>query len=341
VYNAEHSGADHESTGVGEAMTRRRALTGIKPTGTVHLGNYLGAIKPAIGLTDAFDAYYFIANYHALTSVQDPQKLRQHTLEVAAAWLACGLNPQRSVIFRQTDVPEVTELAWILSCVGGLGMLERSHSVKDARAKGMELNIGTFTYPVLMAADILAYGSNVVPVGKDQKQHVEITRDLALAFNHRFGDTLTIPEARIRDQVATIPGLDGQKMSKSYDNIIPLFAPAKRLRKLIMKIKTDSLPVEASKIPENCNVFQLYRHFSSASESEALAARYRAGNLGYGEAKQELFEAIEAELSGPRVAYETLLLRPDHLEEILVEGGKRARSAAAETLESVRFVTGL
>ena len=322
-------------------MARRRSLTGIKPTGFVHLGNYLGAIKPAIALTRDFDAYYFIANYHALTTIHDAEKLRQHTLEVAAAWLALGLDPEKSVVFRQTDVPEVTELSWILSCVGGVGLLERSHSVKDARAKGMELNIGTFTYPVLMAADILAYGSHVVPVGKDQKQHVEITRDLAQAFNHRFGDTLPLPQALIRDEVATILGLDGQKMSKSYDNIIPLFAPAKRLRKLIMKIKTDSLPVEASKDPEKCNVFQLYRHFATPAQIDELAARYRAGNMGYGHAKQALFEAVDAELAGPRARYTSLLEQPRKIEEILVEGGKRARSAAAETLNSVRCVTGL
>ena len=322
-------------------MSRGRALTGIKPTGTVHLGNYLGAIKPAIALTAEYDAYYFIANYHALTSVQEPARMRQSTLEVAAAWLACGLDPERALVFRQSDVPEVTELAWILGCVGGVGMLERSHSVKDARAKGMEINIGTFSYPVLMAADILAYQSNIVPVGKDQKQHLEITRDLAQAFNHRFGDTLTLPDALIRDDVATVVGLDGQKMSKSYDNIIPLFAPAKRLRKLLMKMKTDSLPVEASKNPESCNVFQLYRQFATADQVDALAARYRAGGLGYGTAKQALFEAVDAELEGPRAVYESLLSDPAQIEKTLVEGGKRARTVASETLNLVRSVTGL
>lgn len=322
-------------------MSRGRALTGIKPTGTVHLGNYLGAIKPAIALTAEYDAYYFIANYHALTTIHDPELMRQYTLEVAAAWLACGLDPARAVVFRQTDVPEVTELAWILSCVGGVGMLERSHSVKDARAKGMEINIGTFSYPVLMAADILAYQSNIVPVGKDQKQHLEITRDLAQAFNHRFEEALTLPTALIREDVATVVGLDGQKMSKSYDNIIPLFAPAKRLRKLIMKMKTDSLPVDAAKDPENCNVFQLYKQFATPEQIEDLDQRYRAGGLGYGTAKQALFEAVDAELQGPRAAYNSLLSDPLQIEKILEEGGKRARAIAAQTLNSVRTVTGL
>ena len=322
-------------------MSRGRALTGIKPTGTVHLGNYLGAIKPAIALTAEYDAYYFIANYHALTTIHDPELMRQYTLEVAAAWLACGLDPARAVVLRQTDVPEVTELAWILSCVGGVGMLERSHSVKDARAKGMEINIGTFSYPVLMAADILAYQSNIVPVGKDQKQHLEITRDLAQAFNHRFGEALTLPTALIREDVATVVGLDGQKMSKSYDNIIPLFAPAKRLRKLIMKMKTDSLPVDASKDPENCNVFQLYKQFATPEQIEDLDQRYRAGGLGYGTAKQALFEAVDAELQGPRAIYNSLLSDPSQIEKILEEGGKRARDVAAQTLNSVRTVTGL
>jgi len=305
------------------------------------LGNYLGAIKPAIALTAEYDAYYFIANYHALTTIHDPELMRQYTLEVAAAWLACGLDPARAVVFRQTDVPEVTELAWILSCVGGVGMLERSHSVKDARAKGMEINIGTFSYPVLMAADILAYQSNIVPVGKDQKQHLEITRDLAQAFNHRFEEALTLPTALIREDVATVVGLDGQKMSKSYDNIIPLFAPAKRLRKLIMKMKTDSLPVDAAKDPENCNVFQLYKQFATPEQIEDLDQRYRAGGLGYGTAKQALFEAVDAELQGPRAAYNSLLSDPLQIEKILEEGGKRARAIAAQTLNSVRTVTGL
>jgi tryptophanyl-tRNA synthetase len=306
-----------------------------------HLGNYLGMIRPALAMTASHEAYYFIADYHALTTMRDRALVERYTLQLCAAWLALGLDPARTVLFRQSDLPEVCELTWFLTCVTPLGLLKRAHAFKDAEAKGGEVNAGTFMYPVLMAADILAYDSDVVPVGKDQKQHVEMARDMAIAFNHWFGETLRVPQPVIRPEVATIPGLDGRKMSKSYDNTIPLFMDSKPLRKLVMSIKTDSTPLEEPKDPETCRVFELYRLLATPAQTEALAARYRAGGLGYGHAKQELFQVMEEVFAGPRERYHALLAAPSTTRDILAGGAERARKVAESTLSRVREATGI
>ena len=317
-----------------------RALTGIKPTAVPHIGNFLGSIEPALRLQDTHDAYYFIADYHALTTMHDPERMRLHTREVAATWLALGLDPSRTTVWVQSDVPEVTELAWLLACVTGLGLLERAHAYKAARDKGVEVGVGTFFYPVLMAADILAYDADVVPVGRDQKQHVEMARDMATFLNVRFGEVLRLPSALIRDEVAVVPGLDGQKMSKSYDNTIPLFEEPKVLRKKVMSIVTDSRGVDEPKDPEACNVFALYKHFASPDEQADLAARYRAGGLGYGHAKQALFEVMERRLAEPRVRYREILSDPATLDGILGAGAERARGVAEGVLTRCREAVG-
>ena len=323
------------------ATSTPRSLTGIKPTGMPHLGNYLGMIRPALEMTSSHQAFYFIADYHALTTLRSRADIERYTHEVTAAWLALGLDPEQTILFKQSDVPEVCELSWFLGCVTSLGMLKRAHAFKDAESKGTDINGGTFFYPVLMAADILAYDSDVVPVGKDQKQHVEMARDMAIAFNHYFGDVLRIPRPVIRPDVATIPGTDGRKMSKSYDNTIPLFLPTKKLRKAVMRIKTDSTPLEEPKNPESCSVFELYRLFATPEQAEDLAGRYRAGGMGYGHAKQELFEVMEAHFAGPRERFQHYLAHPETINDILADGGKRAKSVAAATLSRVRSATGL
>ncbi|MEC8253848.1 MAG: tryptophan--tRNA ligase [SAR324 cluster bacterium] len=323
-------------------MSRLRALTGIKPSGTPHLGNYLGALRPALQLQQTHDTFYFIADYHALTTVREPAQLKEHTYDLVAVFAALGMDFDQHTFFRQSDIPEVTEFSWILSCITAKGLLERAHAFKDAQSKQQEVNLGLFCYPVLQAADILLYDSNFVPVGKDQKQHLEMTRDIALRFNHLYGeDVLVVPEPLIGEEVATIPGLDGQKMSKSYNNVIPLFAPAKQVRKSIMRIQTDSLGVEDSKDPDQCNIFQLYRHFTTAEEQATLAERYRAGGMGYGEAKQQLFEAVERELGEAREAYLQLREQPETLEGILEKGRDKARRVALEVRKRVRSSVGL
>lgn len=318
-----------------------RALTGIKPTATPHIGNLLGMIEPALRLQDTHDAYYFIADYHALTTLHDREKMRQYSREVAATWLALGLDPARTVLFAQSDVPEVAELAWLLACVTGVGALERAHAYKAAQEAGKDINVGTFFYPVLMAADILAYDSDHVPVGKDQKQHVEMARDMALAFNHRFGEVFVVPEPLIRDEVATIPGLDGRKMSKSYGNAVEVWLPSKQLRKKLMGIVTDSKGVDDVKDPDTCNVFSLYKLFATPDQVAALAARYRAPGLGYGHAKQELFEVMDAQLAPARERYEALLAEPDRLDAVLADGAHRARRLALSVLGRARDACGL
>ena len=323
-------------------MSRLRALTGIKPSGTPHLGNYLGALRPALQLQQTHDTFYFIADYHALTTVREPAQLKEHTYDLVAVFAALGMDFDQHTFFRQSDIPEVTEFSWILSCITAKGLLERAHAFKDAQSKQQEVNLGLFCYPVLQAADILLYDSNFVPVGKDQKQHLEMTRDIALRFNHLYGeDVLVVPEPLIGEEVATIPGLDGQKMSKSYNNVIPLFAPAKQVRKSIMRIQTDSLGVEDSKDPDQCNIFQLYRHFTTVEEQAALAGRYRAGGMGYGEAKQQLFEAVEQELGEAREAYFQLREQPKTLEGILEKGRDKGRRVALEVRKRVRSSVGL
>jgi tryptophanyl-tRNA synthetase len=320
---------------------RRRSLSGIKPTGTPHLGNYLGFLKPALALQDTRDMFYFIADYHALTTVRDPEELRDQTYELVGVFAALGMDFDRHTFFRQSDVPEVTELTWLLSCVTPLGLLQRAHAFKDAEAKAEELNDGVFQYPVLMAADILIYDSHEVPVGKDQKQHLEMTRDIAQRFNHLFGETFVVPDPRIEEDVATIPGVDGRKMSKSYGNEIPLFSTEAQLRKAVMRIVTDSKTVEDVKDPDTCNVFQIFRHFAPPDAQAHWAQRYRAGGMGYGEIKQATFEAINREISPYRERYFALRKDPVRLDEILRQGGRKARQAARIVLGRARGRVGL
>ncbi len=318
--------------------SRKRSLSGIKSTGTPHLGNYLGMIRPAIALQEEHDAFYFVADYHALTTEQDPSAMRRSTYEVTAYFLAFGLDPSRAAFFRQSDVPEVTELSWMLSTVTAMGLLDRAHAWKAAKDRGDEgkVNHGVFAYPVLMAADILIYDSHVVPVGKDQIQHLEMTRDMAQRFNHIFGETFQIPEALVDEHVMTIPGIDGRKMSKSYNNAIEALLRPKKLRKRIMQIVTDSTPLEDPKDPETCNVFALYRHFSTAEEQAALAGRYRAGNFGYGHAKQELYEKVNVHMEPYRARYEEIREDIDYLEDVLQDGASRARAIAQEVTGRAR-----
>ncbi len=321
--------------------TGMRILSGIQPSGKLHLGNYFGMMKPALELQEKGDAFLFIANYHALTTVTDAARLRTATWDVALDFLACGLDPDRTVFFRQSDVPEVTELSWLLSVVTPMGLLERCHSYKDKVARGIASNHGLFAYPVLMAADILAVQSNLVPVGRDQKQHVEVTRDLAIKFNNQYGPVFTIPEPSIRDEVAVVPGLDGEKMSKSYDNHIELFGDEKEARSRVMRIVTDSTPLESPKNPDACRVFALYKLFATPEELQAMADRYRAGGFGYGEAKKALWVKIQETLAPFRHRREELARQPDFVESILRQGAARARAEARRTLAAARRAMGL
>ncbi|MDD5706339.1 MAG: tryptophan--tRNA ligase [Kiritimatiellae bacterium] len=318
-----------------------RILSGIQPSGKLHLGNYFGMMKPAIELQTRGEAFLFIANYHALTTVSDPARLRTDTWDVALDFLACGLDPERTVFFRQSDVPEITELTWLLSIVTPMGLLERCHSYKDKLAKGIPASAALFNYPVLMAADILACQSHLVPVGRDQKQHVEVTRDIAIKFNNQFGEVFTVPEPSIQESVAVVPGLDGQKMSKSYGNTIELFGDPKETRARIMRIVTDSTPLEAPKNPDTCNVFALYKLFATGDEAEALAARYRAGNFGYGTAKKALAEAFETAFAPLRRKRAELAAQPERVEAILQAGAARARAEARRTLDAARRAVGI
>jgi tryptophanyl-tRNA synthetase len=318
-----------------------RILSGVQPTGKLHLGNYFGAIKPQLELQAEHECFYFIANYHALTSVTDPKVLKEYTFEVALTYLALGLDPQRSVFFRQTDVPEVTELAWILSCQIPVGLLERAHSYKDKVDKGLIPNHGLFAYPVLQAADILIFRSNAVPVGQDQKQHIEMTQDMQGKLNHLYGEVLVRPEPMIREEVAVVPGTDGQKMSKSYDNHIELFGNAKQAKKRIMGIKTDSTPVEDPKDPDKCNVMTLLKLLASPEEVADWQQRYRAGGMGYGEAKKRLHELFVETFAEARERYDQLKNNPDEVEAVLTDGGRRARAVAQQTMADVRKAVGL
>ncbi|MDD5520719.1 MAG: tryptophan--tRNA ligase [Kiritimatiellae bacterium] len=318
-----------------------RILSGIQPSGKLHLGNYFGMMKPALDLQKEGEAFLFIANYHALTSVSDADFLRKSTMDVALDFLACGLDPAKTVFFRQSDVPEVTELTWLLSVVTPMGLLERCHSYKDKIARGMSPNHGLFAYPVLMAADILAYQSNVVPVGRDQKQHVEVTRDIAIKFNNEFGPVFTIPEPSIRDSVAVVPGVDGQKMSKSYNNHLEIFGNEKETRARIMRIVTDSKPLEAPKDPETCNVFALYRLFASDSQRKEMEDRYRNGGYGYGDAKKAVFEIMWSYFEVFRKKRKELQNNMDYVEDILRSGGEKAGAEAAKTLNAARRAMGI
>ena len=307
-----------------------------------HIGNYLGMIRPAIDLQEEYEAFYFVADYHALTSTHDRSLMRASTYDATAVFLAFGLDPERSVFWRQSDVPEVCELTWILACMTSMGLLERAHAWKAARERGEAgaINAGVFTYPVLMAADILMYDSDVVPVGKDQVQHIEMTRDMAQRFNHVFGETFKIPAASVRQEVQTIVGTDGQKMSKSHGNTIPVFLPSRKLRKKLMAITTDSKGLDDPKDPDSCNVMALYRLFADADQVAEMEARYRAGGFGYGHAKQALFEVMEAHLGPYRDRFLDLRADEDHLEDILQAGAARAREVGLPVLERVRQTAG-
>jgi tryptophanyl-tRNA synthetase len=319
-----------------------RILTGLQPSGKLHIGNYFGAMEPAIRLQSQGDAYYFIANYHAMTSLHDGPALRANTHELAIDFLACGLDPAKAVFFRQSDVPEVNELAWILSTVCPMSLLEKCHSYKDKVAKGIASNHALFAYPVLMAADILLYDSNLVPVGKDQKQHLEVTRDLAVKINEALGDAvLTIPDVLIKEESAIVPGLDGQKMSKSYNNTIPLFGEEKPLRKTFMKIVSDSTAVEDPKPTENSTILALYKLFASETEYQAMVESFQAGGLGYGHYKQQLWEAYWNYFAPMRQRREEILADPDYVNEVLRQGAEKARATASNVLDRIRKATGL
>jgi tryptophanyl-tRNA synthetase len=319
-----------------------RILSGIQPSGRLHLGNYFGMMKPAIDLQEEGETYLFIANYHALTSFRDAEALRQGTRDVALDFLACGLDPDKTVFFRQSDVPEVTELTWLLSMVTPMGLLERCHSFKDKTAHGIPATHALFSYPVLMAADILAYQSTLVPVGQDQKQHVEVTRDIAIKFNNLCGQEIfTIPESSIRSSVAVVPGIDGQKMSKSYDNTIELFAEPKAARKQMMRIVTDSKGLEDEKDPDTCNVFALYRLFASEEAQAEMAQRYRGGGYGYGDAKKALHEAFLEVFEPFREKRAALEKDVAYVDGVLDAGAKKARALAIKTLGNARTALGL
>lgn len=298
-------------------------------------------MRPALELQKEGQAFLFIANYHALTTVDSPAALRANTFDVALDFLACGLDPNRTVFFRQSDVPEVTELTWLLSIVTPMGLLERCHSYKDKVAKGISPTHALFSYPVLMAADILAYQSNTVPVGQDQKQHVEVTRDIAIKFNNQFGDTFTIPEPSIRDTVAIVPGIDGRKMSKSYDNHIEMFGSEKETRARIMRIVTDSTPLENPKDPDNCTVHSLYRLLVEPEAAEVMAQHYRAGGYGYGQAKKTLADAVVEYFGAFRRKRDELRQDPGYVESILSKGAEIARAEARKTLDKARKAVGI
>ncbi len=322
----------------------KRSLSGIKSTGIPHLGNYLGMIRPAIDLQEDYESFYFVAEYHALTTETDAEAMRKSTHMITAYFLAFGLDPERAAFFRQSAVPEVTELAWMLGCVTNMGMLERAHAYKAAKDKGIEneINHGVFAYPLLMAADILIYDSDVVPVGADQIQHVEMTRDMAQRFNHTYGgDYLKLPEVKVREHVATVPGIDGQKMSKSYGNIIEPLTTEKKLRKQCMKIITDSTPMEEPKDPEGDNVFALYRLFASKEELAEMEANYRGGNYGYGHAKQALFEKMNEYFTPYRERYRELIEDPDYLDDVLEAGARRVRPVVEDVMARCREAVGV
>jgi len=338
------------------APKRKRILSGVQPSGKLHLGNYFGAIKQHVELQDQGDSFYFIADYHALTSIRDTARtagdgvkkaaapadlLRQYTFDVALDYLALGLDPAKATFFRQSDVPEVCELTWILETVTNMGLLEKAVSFKDKTEKGIEPSVGLFTYPALMASDIIIYRSHVVPVGQDQVQHLEMTRDMADRFNRAFGvKVFPLPEARLTP-TSKVPGIDGQKMSKSYGNTIDIFAEGKPLKKVVMGITTDSLGVEDKKDPEKCNVFALYSLFATPEERDALAERYRAGGMGYAVAKELLLAKIESHFAGARERRKELAARPSDVEDVLRAGAKRARAEAQETMALVREAVGM
>ncbi|MFM7026958.1 MAG: tryptophan--tRNA ligase [Limnohabitans sp.] len=329
---------------------RTRVLTGITTTGTPHLGNYVGAIRPAVQASQASgsDCFYFLADYHALIKCDDPARIQRSTLEIAASWIAAGLDPDKVTFYRQSDIPEIPELTWFLTCVTGKGLLNRAHAYKAAMDKNQEagkdtdtdVTAGLFMYPVLMGADILMFKAHKVPVGRDQIQHIEMARDMASSFNHLYGEHFVLPEAVIEESVALLPGLDGRKMSKSYDNTIPLFAPATLLRKLIMGIVTDSKAPGEAKDTEGSALFQIYQAFASAEETAALASAYAQG-IAWGDAKQMLFERIDREVAPMREKYEALMANPSELDRILLAGAEKARQLATPFIRELRHAVGL
>ncbi|MBW8808680.1 MAG: tryptophan--tRNA ligase, partial [Lysobacter sp.] len=332
-------------------MTQTRVLTGITTSGTPHLGNYVGAIRPAVAasLTPDVESFYFLADLHALIKVTQPERVQRSTLEIAAAWLACGLDPAKVWFYRQSEIVEIPELSWFLTCVAGKGILNRAHAYKAAvdknRAEGEDddaaINAGLFMYPVLMSADILVFNAHKVPVGRDQVQHIEMARDFAQRFNHLYGEHFVLPEALIEESVATLPGLDGRKMSKSYDNTIPLFAPREQLKKLIYSIVTDSRAPGEPKDTEGSALFQIYQAFASVEETDAMRRAFADG-IAWGEAKQALFERIDAEIAPLREKYETLIAQPHKIEAILIDGARRVRERYAHsTMKRLRAAVGL
>jgi tryptophanyl-tRNA synthetase len=318
-----------------------RILTGIQPSGAFHLGNYFGAMRPLIDMQERGQVFAILVDLHALTSLRDAEMLRDFTRRAAIDFLACGLDPSRSVFFRQSDVMEHAELMWILSTVTPMGLLERCHAYKDKVARGLSANHALFAYPVLMAADILLYDADVVPVGKDQKQHLEVARDIVVKMNEAYGEVLKLPNPEIAEEVATVPGLDGQKMSKSYGNTIELFMDEKPLRKRVMSIVTDSTPLEAPKDPDASSILALYKLVASPAEVADMRARFLAGGVGYGDFKKELFSAIWDYFAAARERREQLLHDPGQVDEILRDGAVRAREIAGVTMERVRRAVGL
>jgi tryptophanyl-tRNA synthetase len=328
-----------------------RVLTGIKPTGSPHVGNLLGAIRPALRLADeGLEAMYFIADYHALITIHDAKELAQLTHEVAATWLAMGLDPERVVFYRQSDIPEIFELTWVLACFTSKGWMNKAHAYKaivaEKEAAGEPdvdagINMGIYSYPVLMAADILAFDIDLVPVGKDQVQHIEIARDIAQRINHVCkSEVLRLPKAKIDETTAIVPGIDGRKMSKSYDNTIPLFAPAKKLKKIVNQIVTDSTPPESPKDPDASTIFQIYRAIATPDETRALAERFRAG-IGWGDAKAALVDRLEREIGDARARYDALMAEPEKIDALLAAGAAKARVTARATLDRVRHAIGI
>jgi tryptophanyl-tRNA synthetase len=318
-----------------------RILSGIQPSGVLHIGNYFGMMQPGIALQAEGEAFYFIADYHALTSLRDPKALRENSRRVALDFLACGIDPEYAALFRQSDVPQVTELAWILATVSPMGLLERAHSYKDKVARGMTASAGLFNYPVLMAADILIYDSDIVPVGKDQKQHIEITRDLAVKMNEIYGEIFKLPEPRISTATEVVPGIDGQKMSKSYGNNIDIFGNETETRKRVMSIVTDSTPVEAPKDPSRSTVFQLYSLFASKNEIANMREGFEKGGTGYGDFKKQLFEKLWEYFAPMRKRREEILADKSYIDNVLARGAKRANQVANRVMQRVRGAVGL
>ena len=331
-------------------MDNQRFLTGITTSGTPHLGNYVGSIRPSVqaSLRADVESFYFLADYHALIKIDEPSRIQRSTLEIAASWLAAGLDPERVTFYRQSDIPEIPELTWFLTCVTGKGVLNRAHAYKAAVDKNTaaghdaetDISAGLFMYPVLMGADILMFNAHKVPVGRDQIQHIEMARDMAASFNHRYGEHFTLPQAAIEESVATLPGLDGRKMSKSYDNTIPLFAPAKELKKLIAGIVTDSRAPGEPKAVEGSALYQIYQAFASADESRALRQAF-ANGIAWGDAKKVLFERIDREVAPMRETYQALLNDPGKIEDILMAGAAKARALAKPFAARLRQAVGL